>query len=64
MNRNLVLAWHIAGLQRQKKLPSLSTLLRTTAAATPRQQNVGQLRNALHVLSAKYGGTLRGGARA
>lgn len=62
------LAWHIAALHRQKKLPSLKSLL----AKQPRQrQNPKQLRSALTLMSAQLGiplrraskKVIRGGAR-
>lgn len=54
IQRDLVLAWHIEALQRQKKLPALEDLLRTR-----RRQTVGEQRAMLQMLGDQLGIPLR-----
>jgi len=56
-DRDAILAWRIANLQRAKTLPAIATLL--SRRARPKQQTVSQQRTMLHILSAQYGGALR-----
>lgn len=56
-NRDVSIAWHMAALQRQKKLPALKTLLRQGERGE--QQTASQHRAALAVLSEQYGLPLR-----
>jgi hypothetical protein len=55
-DERMTLAWTIAGLSRQKKLPNLKTLL---AKRKPRPQTAGEMRTILHMLAGQYGGRLR-----
>lgn len=55
-DRDVRLAWSIAALQRQKKLPSLQSLLNSSRK---RLQTVDEQRAMLEILSGKYGGALR-----
>jgi len=52
-DRDLAIAWHVAALSRQRKLPTLGSLIGWRG---PQIQSVDQLRNVLHVLGATYGG--------
>jgi hypothetical protein len=55
VRRDLSLAWHIEAMQRQKKLPSLITLLSEREPG----QTVGQQKAMLTMLSEQYGFPLR-----
>lgn len=57
-DRDVALAWRIAALQRQKKLPSLSSLLISTKK---RVQSVDEQRAMLEMLSKQYGGKVTKG---
>lgn len=52
----MTMAWVIAALHRQKKLPELKTLLRKRQ---DKPQTVGQLKAMFHQLSERYGIPLR-----
>jgi hypothetical protein len=58
-DRDISLAWHVAALERQKKLPALKTLL--AKGGRERVQTVAEQRDMLHMLSAQYGIPLRKG---
>jgi hypothetical protein len=51
--RDLLLAWHIAALHRQKRLPSRESLLSTSGSKAP--QSHEQMESALQMLSRQYG---------
>jgi hypothetical protein len=55
-DERMTLAWTTAALSKQRKLPSLKTLL---VKRRPRQQTAGEMRTILHMLAAQYGGRLR-----
>jgi len=55
-DERMVLAWMIAGLSRQTKLPRIETLLSKRHTGP---QTVGQLKGMLQQLSARYGIPLR-----
>lgn len=56
-DRAVALAWHIAALERQEKLPDLKALLSRRQRSKP--QTLHQQRATLHVLSAQMGIPLR-----
>jgi hypothetical protein len=51
-DRDMSIAWHVAALSRQKKLPELKRLLTKRKERPP---SLEQQRGVLHVLSAQYG---------
>jgi hypothetical protein len=57
-DRDISLAWHMAALERQKKLPALKSLL---GRGGDRRQTVAEQRNVLHMLSEQYNIPLRKG---
>lgn len=57
VRRDTTLAWTVAQLQRQKKLPSLKALL-TRVMRRGEKQTVGQMKTSLHLLSEMYGGSV------
>lgn len=57
-DRDVTLAYRIESLHRTKKLPSLLTLL-TKRRQMP--QSVGEMKQTLHILAARYGGAVRSG---
>jgi len=56
-DRDITLAWHVEALHRQKKLPSLKTLVRRVGVSV--RQSAVQMRSALSVMSAQYGIPIR-----
>lgn len=58
--RDLAMAWHVAALSRQPKLPALADLLKHTQS---RRQTVGQQRVMLQMLSERLGIPLRRGKK-
>jgi hypothetical protein len=51
-DRDLYMAWHVEALSRQKKMPTLESLLRKKSSAA---QSVSQMRDVLATLSKQYG---------
>lgn len=56
-DRDVALAWRIDALRRHKKLPSLKSLL--VSGRRNQKQTPKQMRTALHLLAAQYGGEVR-----
>lgn len=59
-DRDTSLAWRVAALMRQKKLPALQSLL---ISAKKRKQTAGEMAAVLHTLSGQFGGPVRKGSR-
>lgn len=59
-DRDVALAWRTAALMRQKRLPSLKSLL---IAPKKQKQTIEEQRAALEVLSQQFGGAIRKGRK-